>query len=273
MKKLILLLSIGLSIISCSPQENETSQVPALIKVEQRQFHNEVLTEKIILEYNNQKPVLTSFYDKNNQLTYISEFNYSSTDYLSSTKGYLPNGTLNSETNITYDNSNRIIKIISSEENNTYIRTTNFTYNNDNTITSKTNSNGNISTKIFVINNDGIIDKEIINENVVTSVVYENLKPLSKTSYSTLSNYTYLENGSLPFSFYNVFKNNSTNVVLLQNNLNDSLESFTTELIKKVASNSNIFEYTYTLNDDNYPLTKKEFYNGKLSNEFDYYYK
>jgi hypothetical protein len=58
----------------------------------------------------------------------------------------LPNGTLNSETNITYDNSNRIIKterII--EESGKYLTTTNFTHNSNNTITSETNSNGNTS--------------------------------------------------------------------------------------------------------------------------------
>jgi hypothetical protein len=276
MKKLFLLLSIGLLMTSCSSEENEipVTQTQSLVKIEQRQFdfNSGALTEKIIFEYNNQRPTLASFYDENSQLTYTSEWNYSNNNLLSSIRGYLPNGTLDSETTITYDNSNRIIETKRLEDNSTYLTTTNFTHNSDNTITSETNSNGNISSKTFEINNNGIIDKEIVDGNVIISVQYENLKPISNTSYSTSYNYTYLEVGSFPFSFQSLFGNNTVNVVLFQNNLNNSLESFTTELIKKVESNNTIIEYEYTLNDDNYPLTKKDFYNGKLENEFDYYY-
>jgi|TARA_B110000240_G_scaffold2123_1_gene2486 hypothetical protein len=276
MKKLILLLSIGLLITSCSSEENEIPEIQTqvLVKIEQRQFdfNNGALTEKIIFEYNNQRPTIALFYDENNQLTYTSEWNYSNNNFLSSIKGYLPSGTLDSETNITYDSSNRIIQTKRSEENSTYLTTTDFTHNSNNTITSNTNSNGNISSKTFEINNIGIIDKEVVNGNVIVSVQYEDLKPISKTSYSTSYNYTYLVSGSFPSSFQSIFGNNTVNVVLFQNSLDNSLESFTTELIKKVESNSTIIEYTYTLNNDNYPLTKKDFYNGKLENEFDYYY-
>jgi len=276
MKKLFLLLSIGLLMTSCSSEENEipVTQTQSLVKIEQRQFdfNSGALTEKIIFEYNNQRPTLASFYDENSQLTYTSEWNYSNNNLLSSIRGYLPNGTLDSETTITYDNSNRIIETKRLENNSTYLTTTNFTHNSDNTITSETNSNGNISSKTFEINNNGIIDKEIVDGNVIISVQYENLKPISNTSYSTSYNYTYLEVGSFPFPFQSLFGNNTVNVVLFQNSLNNSLESFTTELIKKVESNTTIIEYEYTLNDDNYPLTKKDFYNGKLENEFDYYY-
>lgn len=261
---------------SCSSEENEipVTQTQSLVKIEQRQFdfNSGALTEKIIFEYNNQRPTLASFYDENSQLTYTSEWNYSNNNLLSSIRGYLPNGTLDSETTITYDNSNRIIETKRLENNSTYLTTTNFTHNSDNTITSETNSNGNISSKTFEINNNGIIDKEIVDGNVIISVQYENLKPISNTSYSTSYNYTYLEVGSFPFPFQSLFGNNTVNVVLFQNSLNNSLESFTTELIKKVESNTTIIEYEYTLNDDNYPLTKKDFYNGKLENEFDYYY-
>jgi hypothetical protein len=276
MKKLILLLSIGLLITSCSSEENEIPEIQTqvLVKIEQRQFdfNNGALTEKIIFEYNNQRPTIALFYDENNQLTYTSEWNYSNNNFLSSIKGYLPSGTLDSETNITYDSSNRIIQTKRSEENSTYLTTTDFTHNSNNTITSNTNSNGNISSKTFEINNIGIIDKEVVNGNVIVSVQYEDLKPISKTSYSTSYNYTYLVSGSFPSSFQSIFGNNTVNVVLFQNSLDNSLESFTTELIKKVESNSTIIEYTYTLNNDNYPLTKKDIYNGKLENEFDYYY-
>jgi hypothetical protein len=102
---------------------------------------------------------------------------------LSSLKGYLPNVTLNSETNVTYDNSNRIIQIVRSEENATYFTVTIFTHNVDNKITSDSNSSGNRWTKTFNINSNGIIDKD--NFNVTTSIQYDNHKPITSTSFST----------------------------------------------------------------------------------------
>ena len=274
MKKIFLLLSIGLLFISCSSEENEITenQIPSLIKLEQRQFENGVLTEKIILKYNNNKPTIASFYDNNNQLKYTSEWNYSNNNYLSSMKGYLSNGKLNSETNITYDDSNRIIKTQRIEESGTYLTTTNFTHNNDKTITSETNSNGNTSTKIFKINSNGIINKEIANGDIRVSVEYDNFTPITSTSYSTTYNYTYQDNGSFPFSFDSLFGTNRINVVLFQNYLDNSIGSLTTRLVTKITSSSSIKEYIYTLNENNFPLTKKDYYNGELVNEFDYTY-
>jgi hypothetical protein len=274
MKKIFLLLSIGLLLISCSSEENKIpeNQISSLIKLEQRQFENGVLTEKNIFEYKNNKPTLASFYDDNNQLTYTSKWNYSNSNYLSSIKGYLPNGTLNSETNITYDNSNRIIKTERIEESGKYLTTTNFTHNSNNTITSETNSNGNTSTKTFEINSNGSISKEIVNGDVSVSVEYDNLSPITLTSSSTIYNYTYQDNGSLPFSFESVFGSNRINVVLFQNYLADSLSSLTTRLVAKITSSSSIKEYVYTLNEDNFPLTKKDFNNGELVNEIYYTY-
>ena len=276
MKKLFLLLSIGLLIISCSSEENEIAenQTSKLIELEQRQFENGILTEKIIFKYNNNRPTLASFYDENNQLTYTSEWNYSNNNYLSSIKGYLPNGTLNSETNITYDNSNRITQTQTerTEGNGTYLTTTNFIHNSDNTINSDTNSNGNTSIKTFEVNNNGIIDKEIINGDVRVSVEYNNLSPITSASFSSTYNYTYQENGSLPFSFENIFGIIRINAVLFQNSLADSIGSLTTELVTGITSGSSSEEYVYTLNEDNFPLTKKDYYNGELTNEFDYTY-
>ena len=276
MKKLNLLLTIliGLSILSCSSDDddNPQTQISQLTKIEQRSFYNGTLEEKIIINYSNQKPELWSFYDETNQLTFMSEWNYSTNGNLISIKGYLPDGSLSSESNISYDNSNRIIQTIRSEENNTYITSTNFIHNSDNTITSNTDSNGNISSKIFEINNNGIIDKEIENGNVIVSVQYDNLKPISKTSYSTTYNYTYEENGSIPITFQSLFGANPINVVLFQNSLNDSSDSLTTELITEIASTSSTEEYVYTLNDDNFPATRKDYYNGELDDEFDYFY-
>ena len=61
-------------------------------------------------------------------------------------------------------------------------------------------------------------------------------------------------------------------MVLFQNSLNDSSDSLTTELITEIASTSSTEEYVYTLNDDNFPATRKDYYNGELDDEFDYFY-
>jgi len=275
MKKLNLLLGIliGLTILSCSSDDNdETDEQTQLIRVEQRRFDNGILNEKIIMDYSNQKPELWSFYDDSDQLTYTTEWNYSSNGSLSSIKGYLPDGNLDYELIINYDSSDRIIQTTRSEENNTDTTTTSFIHNSNNTITSTTNSNGNNSTKTFEINNNGIIDKEIVDGNVTVSVQYDNLKPISKTSYSTTYNYTYLGNGTSPFTFQSVFGTNPINVVLFQNSLADSSDSLTTELITEITSDSSTKEYLYTLNEDNFPLTRKDYYNGELEDEIDYTY-
>ena len=139
-------------------------------------------------------------------------------------------------------------------------------------IRDSTNSNGNTSIKTFEVNNNGIIDKEIINGDVRVSVEYNNLSPITSTSFSSTYNYTYQENGSLPFSFENIFGTIRINAVLFQNSLADSIGSLTTELVTGITSGSSSEEYVYTLNEDNFPLTKKDYYNGELTNEFDYTY-
>lgn len=271
---LIIGILIGLTILSCSSDDTNDSQKEStqLVQVEQRRFDNGILYEKIIIDYSNQKPQLWSFYDDSNQLTYTTQWNYLSNGSVSSLKGYLANGNLDYELTINYDSNNRIIETTRSEENNTYITTTNFTHNSDNTITSITDNNGNTSTKTFEINSNGIIDKEIVNGIVTVSVQYDNLNPISKTSYSTTYNYAYSDNGTFPFTFQSIFGTNPINVVLFQNSLADSSDSLTTELITEINSNSSTQEYIYTLNENNFPLTRKCYYNGELEDEIDYTY-
>ena len=264
-------------IMSCSSEENEIpeTETKVLVKVEQNQISNGILSEKIIFEYKNNKPTLASFYNENNELTYTSEWIYNSSGYLSSTKGSsTSNMNSNSETNIIYDNSNRIIQTIRSEDNNSGSTTTKFTYNNDNTITSESNSGSSVTNRVktFVLNDNGIIDKEIVDGNIIVQVEYDNFKPKSKTAFSNKYTYTYLENGLLPATFQSLFGNNPINVVLFQNSLNDSSDSLTTELISEISSNTSTEKYIYTLTSDNFPLMRKDYYNGELNNEISYYY-
>lgn len=174
MKKLNLLLGllIGFMILSCSSEDTENSQteLSQLVQVEQRRFDSGTLYETIVINYSNQKPELWNFYDGLGLLTFYSEWNYNTNGLISSIEGYLPNGNLDSELVVDYDDSQRIIQTTTTEGNGTFTTTTNFTHNSDNTISSSTDSNGNMSNKTFEINSNGIIDKQVVNGNVVVSV-------------------------------------------------------------------------------------------------------
>ncbi len=173
---------------------------------------------------------------------------------------------------ITYDDANRIIKNTTIQDDDKDITATEYVYNNDNTITSTT-INGNYKfIRTFELNSNGLIDKEITNGNVATSIVYDNLRPLTKTVGSTVYNYTYVEKGSLPFNGLAMFANNPINVVLFQNNLDDSSGSLSSDLISKITSDSSVKEYIYTFNKDNHLLTKTSYYNETLVDIINYYY-
>jgi hypothetical protein len=51
-----------------------------------------------------------------------------------------------------------------------------------------------------------------------------------------------------------------------------SVDSLTTELITEITSNSSYEENVNTLNEDNFPLTKKDYYNGQLEKKFNFTY-
>lgn len=270
---LLLLVSLSALISACSSDDDSTNpETSTLVRVEQSILENGVLDEKIVMDFNNQKPVRWSFYNATNQLMFFSEWNYNSNGALATIKGYLADGTLDNQLTITYDSSNRITQTTRSEENNTFIATTNFIHNNDNTITSNSNSIGNNTTKTFEVNANGIIDKEIFNGNTVAFVTYNNLNPITKTTSFNTYNYTYLSNGSTPFNFQNVFGANPINAVLFQNSLDDSSDLLATGLVTEITSDTSNQEFVYTLNDDNLPLTRKDYYNGVLDNELDYFY-
>lgn len=268
--KLIILFFLGLTIFSCSNSEDSNSS-QKLIKFEQKKYSNGVLEEKNVFVLENEKPYSAHFYNASNELTHKSYWHYTN-GLLTSIKGYFPDGTLYIQSNTVYDSSNRIIQTSTNEDNGSYLRTTNFIYNNNNTITSNTNNNGSNSSKTFEINSNGLIDKEIVSGNTVVSVQYDNSTPISKTVNSVTSNFTYHATGLFPISEQSFFANNPINLVLSRNSLDDTLEGLTNKLITDITSTSSDYQYVYTLNENNFPLTRKKYYNGVLINEFTYYY-
>ena len=132
--------------------------------------------------------------------------------------------------------------------------------------------NGSNSSKTFEINSNGLIDKEIVNGNTIVSVQYQNSTPISKTVNSVTSNFTYHATGLFPILEQSDYGNNPINVVLSRNSLDDSLKNLTNKLITSIISTSQDYQCVYTFNEDNFPLTKKEYRNGLLINEFTYFY-
>lgn len=276
MKRLNVILGvlIGIIIFSCSSDDDsQVPQIAQLYKMEQRAYVNGTFEEKIIFDYSNQKLELVTFYNENDDLSFSSDFIYNSQEILIGVNDYSAENSQTRELTIHYDNQNRIIQTdrvyLSNPDDHLLV---DFTHNSDNTITSISTAPINIQEHVFEINENGIIDKEIYDGEVVVSVEYNNSNPITVMFYSTTYSYTYLENGVMPLGFQNIFGDNPINVVLFQNSLQDSLNTLATGLVSNITSSLSTEEYVYTLNEDNLPLTRKDYYNGELRYEFDFYY-
>lgn len=276
MKKPFVLFAIliGLTFFSCSSSD-DVPQNPGqqLVKIEQKIYYEGDLEERIVIDYANLKPQLWTFYDENNNELGSTEFVYNSQGILVEVNDYTPNGAQTRELLITYDSQNRIIKtdqVYFSQPNDHII--VNFTHNLNNTINSVYSFLGNTEEKLFEVNANGIIDKEIVDGTTIVSVEYDNLNPITKTSYSTVSTYSYLDNGTMPFAYQSIFGNKPINVVLFQNSLDDASDSLITRLTSVINSPSSNQEFVYTLNAEGYPLTRTNYNNGELGDEFTFYY-
>lgn len=271
---------LGLTMFTyCSSDDNDVLNNfdKILIKVKQKTYSQEgELQEVIIFIYEDNKPKIDSFYNANNELTYYSKWLYSENGLLSSTKGYLPNGTLNTESNLTYDNSNRITQNKRSEENGTYITTTSFVYNSDNTISSEQISDGYTTNKMFYLNNLGIINKEQ-RENYVVNVIYDdNENAISKTTTYNTINFIYDNNLFAKSPLGNsksIFGSYKNNFVIWQNSLDDGVTSYGNKLLIRLEnSNGSIIKYNYVFDDNNYPIKQSFLANDVLVSEIEFIY-
>jgi len=277
MKKLNLVKLLAvLLVFNCSSDDNSNnteSQKTRIAKIEQKIFdfnNSSLLEERIVIDYSDGKQILWSFYNNNDDLTSTEEWNYSSIGYLISIKSFLADGSPYSEEYIIYDDDNRISQTTYSDTD-SFNKTISFKHNNENTITANIDSNGANSSKVFELNSNGVIHKEIRNGNIIVSVDYNNLNPITKTTSFTTYSYEYLDNGSFP-STCSIFGTNPANVVLFGNSLSDQSDSLTSELISKITSDSSSKEFIYSLDDNGYPISMQSFYDGNLRNEFKYTY-
>lgn len=273
MKKAVVLI-LTLILFSCNSDDSDNStNVPQLLKMEQLSYDNGVLDERIVFEYNNQKPTKATFFDANNNLTASTNFIYNSNGLLSAIKNYEPNTNLISEMIITYNSQNKITKTdrVSTLQPNEHT-TVDFTYNSNNTITSVYTSGSNTQERIFELNSNGIIHKEIFNGNVIISVTYDNLKPITKTSYSETYTYSYHSSGIKPISNQAVFGSYHPNTVLFDNSLDDSSDELTNALITEIVSTNENERSEYILNSNNFPVTRRLYRNDALRYSYTFTY-
>jgi len=143
---------------------------------------------------------------------------------------------------ITYDNQDRIIntdQVYSSSP--TEHKVVTFTHNSDNTIDSEQSFLGYVENRVFEVNAEGLIDKELEDGAVVVSVVYDGNDPISKTVSSEVYHYSYHQTGVFP-SNVEGFLGNNTNPI------------------------------NYVLNENNIPLSSKRYKNGALESEIECFY-
>lgn len=202
MKKILIFSIFILIFISCSSDNNPIEPIEegkSVTKVIQTRFTEGKVKEKIILSYKDNKLTKFSFYSKDDALMGYTDFLYNNNQLLSDTETFLPDGTLQSESHLTYDNKNRIIQEDTSDGN--YFSVIKFTHNNDNTITvNKTERTGN-TTKTFHINKDGLIYKESVDGQTVIEIIYDGNNPTSMITNRGTINYTYDE-VNLPKGFF-----------------------------------------------------------------------
>lgn len=274
MKKAVVLILI-LILFSCNSDDSgNTTNVPQLIKMEQLSYDNGVLEERIVFEYNNQKPTRATFFDANNNLTASTNFIYNSNGLLSAIKNYAPDNSLISEMTITYNSQNRIVstdRVSTSQPDNH--SSVDFTYNPNNTITSVYTSGSTTQERTFELNSNGLIHKEIFNGNVITSVTYDNLKPITKTAYSETYTYGYHSSGIKPISNQAVFGSYLPNTVLFDNSLDDSSDELTDALITEIVSANENEQSVYTLNSNNFPATRMLYRNDMLRYSYTFTYR
>lgn len=280
MKKILLVFFI-ITCYSCNTDDspsivNDVSQQHLVSKIISTSF---VLGEPEIINrktYENNRPIVDSIYSISNDTWIYINFFYEN-DRLVLRKVSSSASNQIEEFLVDYDGLGRISQ--TTEITNTYTSTTSFTYE-DQFITSENNDNGEITTKIFQLNNDGIIYKEV-NSNETIEIQYDddyNVMSLISSAIP-LSTYTYDQNLLPPnnFQFFRnfMFGDYKNNYVLYENNIGSAVFSDIAIVPKYHLSVTNslfshTFEWTYT---NGYPTSRVTIdENNHLVFKIDYFY-
>jgi len=278
---LFLLAVLTIFTISCSsdndenieeePEQQET-ETTGLIKFEEWKVINGDLKLRTVNEFENSKHIKFSYYHNGQLDNYITP-EYNSDGFLSKEINHNPDGTILSTASITYDNEDRITKIIYDSYTETHISyTTSFTHNADNTIVSERVLSGNTDTKTFKLNQNGLVHQELIGGNIVANVTYDGFKPSTLNSDAGDFTYSYETEGKLPYSYEDFYGENPINPILYANDLEGGFDFLTTDLISSIVSNESQTTFEYTLNENKNPTLTKMYKNGSLVKEFRYFY-
>ncbi|WP_435412649.1 hypothetical protein [Psychroserpens mesophilus] len=280
MKKILLVFFI-ITCYSCNTDDspsivNDVSQQHLVSKIISTSF---VLGEPEIINrktYENNRPIVDSIYSISNDTWIYINFFYEN-DRLVLRKVSSSASNQIEEFLIDYDGLGRISQ--TTEITNTYTSTTSFTFE-DQFITSENNDNGVITTKIFQLNNNGIIYKEV-NSNETIEIQYDddyNVMSLISSAIP-LSTYTYNQNLLPPnnFQFFRnfMFGDYKNNYVLYENNIGSAVFSDIAIVPKYHLSVTNslfshTFEWTYT---NGYPTSRVTIdENNHLVFKIDYFY-
>ena len=178
-----------------------------------------------------------------------------------------------------YDNLGRIIQTNELLTNSSTSATT-FTYENQ-TIISENNLDGDITSRVFHLNDDGIVFKEV-NDNETIETIYDqgyNVVSLNSSAIP-ISTYTYDDTILPPENFqffrnfiFGTYKNNS---VLFENSIGGAIFSDIATIPKyhlsvTNSSFSNTFEWNF--NNNGYPISRKTYdENNRLTFQIDYFY-
>ena len=206
--------------------------------------------------YENNKPVAdTTHYIQDNQWSY-SKFTYEN-ERVSNIKINSPS--VINEYDFSYDDSGRIIQTTIDKNENTFETT--YTYG-DQIITSEQITNGELTTKEFLLNDDGIIYKEIGPVETVEIIYDEDYNVQSLMSSIEPTNfYTYDNTNLVPLDaqiyssfIYGDYKNN---YALYNNSIKGIHFSYIAVVPKYHLSLTNSeysLTYEWTLTNDGYPL-------------------
>ncbi|MFK7781376.1 hypothetical protein [Psychroserpens sp.] len=273
---------IAIILIACfacnsDSEDNEGFQQNSVSKIVTTTYvlgNPEVINRK---NYLNNRPKVDSVYSVSNDIWIYINFFYEN-DRLVRRETNTEGSNQVDEFLIDYDDFGRIIQ--TTETTNSFTSSTSFTYE-ELAITSVNNYNGDITTKVFHLNTDGIIYKEV-NSNGTLEVLYD--QDYNVISFNSLevpiSTYTY-DNNLLPpdnFQFFKKFMlgDYKNNVILFENSISGAAFSDIATIPKyhlSVTNSSFTHTYEWTFNNNGYPISRKTLdENNHLIFQIEYFY-
>ncbi len=231
--------------------------------------------------YENNRPKSDSAYITSNDISIHTEYTYSN-DKLVSRQFFQPINQLVEEFNIVYDELNRITQ--TSRQSINTNQTTVFTYTNA-IITSERNTNGNLTTKSFHLNNDGIIFKEV-NDIGTSEITYDNdYNVISFSEPSSITTYVYDHINIPPENFQQfesfMFGDYKNNIILHDNSIGKAIFSdisltlkYPLSSIRESIASDNVETYLFEwiLTEENYPIRRNTYNDDQLIVKFDYFF-